>query len=99
MFWRKTSVLAVILAGLLKAGDVNLPDADGTTPLAWAVYNDDLQTAQSLLRAGANPKLANRYGVTPLSLAATNRNATMTERSPESRRRSLTPGSPAASPF
>jgi uncharacterized protein len=79
MFWRKTSVLAIMAAGLLKAGDVNRPDADGTTPLAWAVYNDNLQTAQRLLRAGANPKLANRYGVTPLSLAATNRNAAMTD--------------------
>ena len=28
-------------------------DADGTTPLDWAVYNDDLPTAQRLLHAGA----------------------------------------------
>jgi ankyrin repeat protein len=54
-------------------------DPDGTTPLAWAVYNDDLPTAQRLLRAGADAKAANRYGVTPLSLAATNRNAAMAE--------------------
>jgi uncharacterized protein len=79
MSWYKVAALVTVSAGLLKAGDVNLPDADGTTPLAWAVYNDDLQTAQRLLRAGANPKLANRYGVTPLSLAATNRNAAMAE--------------------
>jgi ankyrin repeat protein len=65
---------------LLKThADVNLPDADGTTPLEWAVYNDDLATAQLLLRAGANPSTANRDGVTPLSLAATNRNAGMAE--------------------
>ncbi|MGB6946288.1 MAG: ankyrin repeat domain-containing protein [Bryobacteraceae bacterium] len=65
---------------LLKThADVNLPDADGTTPLEWAVYNDDLATAQMLLRAGANPSTANRDGVTPLSLAATNRNAAMAE--------------------
>jgi len=79
MSWHKVAALVTVSAGLLKAGDVNLPDADGTTPLAWAAYNDDLQSAQRLLRAGANPKLANRYGVTPLSLAATNRNAQMAE--------------------
>jgi ankyrin repeat protein len=79
MFWYRVAALMTVSAGLLKAGDVNLPDVDGTTPLAWAVYNDDLQSAQRLLRAGANPKLANRYGVTPLSLAATNRNAQMAE--------------------
>jgi ankyrin repeat protein len=66
--------------GLLKKhADVNLPDADGTTPLEWAVYADDLDTARLLLRSGANPKIANRYGVTPLSLAATNRNAAIAE--------------------
>ncbi len=77
MFWHRAALAAIVSLGLLEAGDVNLPDADGTTPLAWAVYNDDLPSAQRLLRAGANPNLANRYGVTPLSLAATNRNAPM----------------------
>jgi uncharacterized protein len=57
--------------------DVNQPDADGTTPLEWAVYADDLATTQMLLRAGANTNTANRYGVTPLYLAATNRNQAM----------------------
>lgn len=57
--------------------DVNQPDADGTTPIEWAVYGDDLATTRLLLRAGANTNAANRYGVTPLSLAATNRNAAM----------------------
>jgi ankyrin repeat protein len=57
----------------------DVADADGTTPLEWAVYNDDLPAAQRLLHAGANANAANRYGVTPLSLAATNRNAAMAE--------------------
>ena len=77
--WFRIAALVAISAALLAAGGINTPDADGTTPLAWAVYNDDLAAAQQLLRSGADPKIANRYGVTPLSLAATNRNAAMTE--------------------
>lgn len=59
--------------------DVNRPEADGMTPLHWAVRADDVQTAQLLLRAGANAKAASRYGITPISLAATNGNATLIE--------------------
>ena len=43
-----------------------------TTPLQDAVRSNDLAAVQRLLRAGANPSEANRYGVTPLSLAAEN---------------------------
>ena len=50
-------------------------DPDGTTALHWAVRANDLDAAQRLLRAGANPDAANRYGVTPLSLAAENASA------------------------
>lgn len=42
--------------------------------LHTAVYNDDLATARRLLAAGADVKAANRYGVTPLSLACENGN-------------------------
>ncbi len=52
-------------------------DIDGTTALHWAVRQDDLATAKSLLAAEANPNAANRYGVTPLSLACTNGNAAL----------------------
>jgi len=79
MFWFKIAALLALPSALLIAGDANAPDPDGTTPLAWAVYNDDLASAQQLLKAGADPKIANRYGVTPLSLAATNRDAAMAE--------------------
>jgi uncharacterized protein len=79
MFWCKLAISAAIAAGLAFAADVNVPDADGTTPLAWAVYNDDLPAVQRLLRSGADPNIANRYGVTPLSLAATNRDAAIAE--------------------
>ena len=51
--------------------DVNVPDAEGMTALHWAAHFDDLETAKLLLRAGANAKAANRYGVTPLHEACT----------------------------
>ena len=49
------------------------------TALHWAAYHDDLEIARLLVRAGANVKAANRYGVTPLSLACTNGNGAMVE--------------------
>jgi ankyrin repeat protein len=60
-----------------KKTDVNLPEADGTTALHWAVHRDDLQIADLLIRAGAQVRAANRYGVTPLSIACTNGNAAL----------------------
>src|SRR5215475_1387336 len=57
---------------LLKKTDVNAPQVDGTTALHWAVRADDLETTDLLIRAGANVSAANREGVTPLMLAATN---------------------------
>ena len=59
--------------------DVNSQEPDGMTALHWAVRNNDVETAQLLIRAGANVKAANRYGVTPLALAAENGNATLIE--------------------
>ena len=38
---------------------------------------DDVATAEALIKAGADVKAANRYGVTPMNLAATNGNAAM----------------------
>jgi ankyrin repeat protein len=77
MFWSRACLAILFFSGGLAA--YAAADADGTTPLAWAVYNDDLPAAQRLLRAGANANAASRYGVTPLSLAAMNRNAAMAE--------------------
>jgi uncharacterized protein len=57
--------------------DVNAPGKDGTPALHWMVRVDDLQTAELLIRAGADVKLADRYGVTPLYLACSNGNAAM----------------------
>jgi ankyrin repeat protein len=60
--------------------DVNLPQADGATALAWAVHRDDMETAELLIRAGSDVNAANDYGVTPLALACMNRNGAMVER-------------------
>jgi ankyrin repeat protein len=64
---------------LLIHEDPNTPDVDGTTALQWAAHRDDVAAAELLLRAGADPALANRYGVTPLLAAATNGSAAMLE--------------------
>src|SRR5438045_3811828 len=57
--------------------DVNAPGADGTPALHWLVRVDDFDTARRLIRAGADASKPNRYGVTPMALAAANGNAEM----------------------
>lgn len=52
------------------AEDVNRQNADGSTPLQWAVYEGDADEVRRLLAAGADVTIANRYGATPMSLAA-----------------------------
>jgi ankyrin repeat protein len=52
------------------SGAVNKQGVDGSTPLQWAVYRDDVAEAQRLLKAGANVKLANKYGMSPMILAS-----------------------------
>ena len=71
---------AAVLSLLKQKIDVNTPQPDGATALAWAAHWDDLETADLLIRAGANANAANDYGVTPLSLACTNRSAAMVEK-------------------
>ena len=58
---------------------MNASEADGTTALHWAARADDLATVELLVRAGANVKIANRYGITALNLACTNGNGAMVE--------------------
>ncbi|HUO68102.1 MAG TPA: ankyrin repeat domain-containing protein [Gammaproteobacteria bacterium] len=50
--------------------DVDHRNADGSTPLQWAVYKGDLAEVRRLLDAGADPNLANEYGASPMGLAA-----------------------------
>ncbi len=77
---RKTlfiGLLCCVSAGFSIAADGRVADADGTTPLHWAVRHDDVAAAEALIKAGADVKAANRYGVTPIAIAAMNGNAVM----------------------
>src|ERR1700680_94166 len=60
--------------------DVNASEADGSTALHWAAQRDDPDLVGLLIAAGAHPRAATRYNVTPLSLACTNGNAAIIER-------------------
>ena len=56
---------------LARRADVNATQPDGATALHWAVWRDDAEMADMLIKAGANVRAANGLGVTPLGLAAT----------------------------
>lgn len=61
---------AAVLKLIAEKGDVNAAEPDGTTALHWAVHHNDADLVDRLLKAGANAKVANEYGSTPLSEAA-----------------------------
>ena len=76
------AVVTLLLAANLDAGQKSEPgkltntiDPDGTTALHRAVQRNDFDAVDKLIRAGADVKAANRYGVTPLQSAATNGSA------------------------
>ena len=69
-----------VRAAIAKRADVNLPQADGTTALHWAVDRDDLEMVDALIRAGAKVTARTREGVLPLQLAAINGRAPMVDR-------------------
>jgi len=60
------------ISALLKTRgvDVNAAQVDGTTALHWAAHGGDLDTVNRLIAAGAKVQAVNRYGITPLWLAA-----------------------------
>jgi uncharacterized protein len=65
--------LAGVLVGAApqqKPVDVNQRGVDGSTPLQWAVYEEDVARVRQLLQAGAKVSIANNYGATPMTLAA-----------------------------
>ena len=71
---------AAAMKQIASKADVNQPFAgDGSTPLLWAVHNDDAEMVKALLRAGANAKTANNFGDTPMREAAINGNVEVLE--------------------
>lgn len=62
---------------LANPGLINTAQPDGTTALHWAAYNDDVEIALLLVKAGANVNAMNRYGETPLTQACKNGDAGM----------------------
>jgi len=74
----RDAVRAILATPAGKAA-VSAPEADGTTALHWAARADDAMTARLLVAAGANANAVNRYGVTPLSLAANNASAELVD--------------------
>ena len=87
------ALAGICAAGLLafaiahaSAGDPSLPGAapdvrgpDGSTPLQWAVYRNDLAEVKRLLKAGAKVGEANNYGATPMQMAAVTGNTQILE--------------------
>jgi uncharacterized protein len=65
---------------LARKADVKSPQADGSTALHWAAYWNDVEAADLLIKAGADPKVATRLGATPLYLAAYGGSSVMVER-------------------
>jgi uncharacterized protein len=70
--YRQALLVAVVLgtAGTAAAAGEQQADADGTTPLHWAVYQNDAAAVARLIGAGADVNARNDYGATPLSEAA-----------------------------
>jgi uncharacterized protein len=60
--------------GSQKAG-VNARSSDGSTALLWLAHWNDVESADLLLRAGADANAANDFHMTPLSQACTNGSA------------------------
>ena len=65
----------IVLSLLKKHADVNVPQNDGATALHWAAYLNDADTADLLIRAGANVNARNNFGVSPLAIASEQGNA------------------------
>ena len=65
---------------MIRAGaNVNEAQADGATPLHWAVYRVDVELVEQLLKRGAKSDVANRYGASPLAEAVKVANTKLVE--------------------
>ena len=60
---------AALRALLQQKADVNAPHVDGATALHWAVYRDDLDAADLLIRAGAKVDAPTAKASRPLTMA------------------------------
>ncbi len=76
-------IAAFAAAAILSGSAVLAAEAsarpDGSTPLQWAVFNGNTAEAKRLLKAGANVKAVNDYGVTAMQLAADASNTELIE--------------------
>jgi ankyrin repeat protein len=63
---KRVNVLAAITSPDV---DVNEKAPDGSTALMWAVYNDDMELVQALLKHGAKADVTNNFGATALGEA------------------------------
>jgi ankyrin repeat protein len=57
------------LTALRAGADVNALQADGSSPLLWAVYRVDRELVQELLQRGSKPDIRNSFGALPLGEA------------------------------
>jgi ankyrin repeat protein len=74
-----SALLLWAAVGAAQRVEIPPPEVDGTTALHRAVHENDHDRVAALVRAGADVKAANRYGVTPLWLAALGGNAAIVE--------------------
>ena len=72
------TVIALLLIAPVHAQEA--PSGDGSTPLHWAAYADDLPRLDRLIKAGAPVNAANDIGATPLWAASLNGSATIVAR-------------------
>jgi ankyrin repeat protein len=68
-----------VRALLGKHVNVNVRSEDGSSALLWAAHWNDLQTAELLVKAGADANAANDLRMTPLAQACTNGSAAFVE--------------------
>ena len=90
--WYRALALSLVLAAPAYA---QAPSGDGSTPLHWAAYADDLANVDRLIRAGANVNAANDIGATPLWAASLNGSAPIVARLLDARANPNTALSPA----
>jgi ankyrin repeat protein len=65
------SVVVALLAGGATAGSIDAPvKPDGTTSLQVAAFQGDIAEAKRLIKAGADVRASNAYGVNAMQLAA-----------------------------